>query len=229
MATPKKPAASAPLPHIGTEPELPVHSAHVAVGASNEEINAREAEREARRIAEGRPLIEVVRDGSKPQFTATDIGKQIEERGDIRDHMIDDGWPEDLMLAPNPMEEALGPHKREGMSYMFQSESVQKVNGTRGYRPVKDAKGNPVTMGTLVAMEIPTRIAKARAKKYEDEAKLQIKDMDFAYRQAVARSSEDSGPGVTNSDAARPITRQSEYETARRFTNGATGERVVIG
>lgn len=155
------------------------------------------------------------------KHTATDPDKQIEERGDFRERVIEDGAAEDLMLAPDPMEETVSRHREPGMGYGFMSPKASAVLGQRGYVVVHDEKGDPVKLGNLVLGKIPERVQQARQAKAEAESVERVKSIADEYTDGVnriKREAKDLGlrvlePGEMNGD----------------FVNTETGRTVHIG
>ncbi len=172
---------------------------HIAVGPTNEELD----ERQAKAAKEGKlPRVQVLRDGTGPKkLTARDPDKQIQEREDFRSKVIDEGAYEDVMLAPDPMHEVAAPYLEPGMAYGFLSSACVKSRGMRGYQVVKDAQGNPVTMGTLTLGKIPQRIKDAREKHQREESESQVKSLAVEYEQKVSqvkRTARDLGLAVVD-------------------------------
>jgi len=176
-------------------------------GPTNEELDARQAAAEAERIAKGYPKVEVTREP---------LDKKIQERSDFLDQEH-----ADPMLAPNPMEEVVGPYKDPNFAYKFLSPGCTRVLGTRGYEVVKDEHGDPVTLGNLKLGRIPKRIADARKRKAEADSQERVKSMAEEYAQSVnrlKREGQDLGLRVLEPG-----------EVSGDFMNTETGRTVHIG
>lgn len=159
--------------------------------------------------------------GEQRKHTATDVDKQVQEREDQRNRMIEDGDVEDLLLAANPMEECVARHARPGMAYGFLSDAATRVLGTRNYQVVKDERGDPVKLGTLTLGEIPERLQQARRKKQEQESQGRVADLANEYTESVnklKRDAKDMGLRVLEPG-----------EIAGEYTNTETGRRINIG
>lgn len=90
----------------------------------------------------------------------------------------------DAMIFARPMEEAVQKYGTPGMAPKFLSERCIGVLGLRGYVIVKDERGDPVKVGTLIMGEIPLRMAEARRRHWADESEQLVRDMgdDFEAR-----------------------------------------------
>lgn len=99
----------------------------------------------------------------------------------------------DAMIFAKPMEEAVMKYGNPGMSPKFLSERCIGVLGLRGYVIVKDEKGDPVKVGTLLMGEIPQRMADARKRHYAEESNALVADAQEAFEESAERAVRDSG------------------------------------
>lgn len=104
----------------------------------------------------------------------------------------------DAMIFAKPMEEAVEKYGTPGMAPKFLSERCIGVLGMRGYVIVKDEKGDPVKVGTLIMGEIPMRMAEARRRHYSDESEDLVRDAEEQFSDQAERAiSEDRRPGIS--------------------------------
>jgi hypothetical protein len=101
----------------------------------------------------------------------------------------------DAMIFAQPMEEAVMRYGTPGMAPKFLSERCIGVLGMRGYVVVKDEKGDPVKVGTLIMGEIPLRMAEARRRHYADLSDQDVKDAAEVFEDTAARAIRDGGRG----------------------------------
>ena len=94
----------------------------------------------------------------------------------------------DAMIFAKPMEEAVARYGTPGMAAKFLSERCIGVLGLRGYVIVKDERGDPVKVGTLMMGEIPVRMAEARRRHYADESDQIVSDMGAAFEETADRA-----------------------------------------
>ena len=99
----------------------------------------------------------------------------------------------DAMIFAKPMEEAVMRYGTPGMAPKFLSERCMGVLGMRGYVIVKDEKGDPVKVGTLIMGEIPIRMAEARRRHYADLSDETIRESAESFEDAAARAIRDGG------------------------------------
>jgi hypothetical protein len=105
----------------------------------------------------------------------------------------------DAMIFAQPMEEAVQMYGTPGMRAKFLSERCIGVLGMRGYQIVKDKKGDPVKVGTLIMGEIPIRMAEARQRHFAQESENAVAEAEEAFENASERAMRDAGgaPGVS--------------------------------
>lgn len=104
----------------------------------------------------------------------------------------------DAMIYAQPMEEAVMRYGTPGMAPKFLSERCIGVLGLRGYVVVKDEKGEPVKVGTLIMGEIPLRMAEARRRHYAEESEQAMREAADQFEDVAARAIRDGGrSGVT--------------------------------
>ena len=94
----------------------------------------------------------------------------------------------DAMIFARPMEEAVARYGTPGMAPKFLSERCIGVLGLRGYVIVKDERGDPVKVGTLIMGEIPMRMAEARRRHYAKESEDDVRGMGEAYEDVADRA-----------------------------------------
>lgn len=99
----------------------------------------------------------------------------------------------DAMIYAQPMEEAVQRYGTPGMAPKFLSERCIGVLGLRGYVIVKDEKGDPVKVGTLIMGEIPIRMAEARRRHYAQESEDNVRSMEESFADTAARAIRDAG------------------------------------
>jgi hypothetical protein len=140
----------------------------------------------------------------------------------------------DAMIFAKPMEEAVMKYGTPGMAPKFLSDRCIGVLGLRGYEIVKDERGDPVKVGTLIMGQIPMRMAEARRRHFADESEEMVNSMaeqfeDRAEREIAGRTGVSVlGRGERiRSDAAGDLESQeltSQYLGRSRDT-GFTTER----
>jgi len=99
----------------------------------------------------------------------------------------------DAMIFAKPMEEAVERYGTPGMAAKFLSERCLGVLGMRGYVIVKDEKGDPVKVGTLIMGEIPQRMADARRRFYADKSDQEVRESGEQFEDSAARAIHDGG------------------------------------
>lgn len=131
---------------------------HIALGKSNEELQAEDAENRA---------------GGK--FARTEGFNDAEDKRlfDRREDPDFDPWSE-----VDPLTAAVDSVREPGFAYKLLSDRCCDVlGGTRGYEPVKTENGDKVTVGNMFLGKIPQRIADKRQKRYQQDAIDQIKQL----------------------------------------------------
>jgi hypothetical protein len=158
-------------PGSGTGPNQKVSPAasHVYTGPSDEEIQKRDREIQARN--RGIPKVELTRD----QFD-----KQIFEKRNASDFDPD--------AEDNPLASAQRMYGRPGMALKALSPRMIGTYGMRGYEAVKDTNGDPVRIGNMVLGEIPQDIADRRRSKPQRESSQLIKDIEPSQKSLIARA-----------------------------------------
>jgi hypothetical protein len=187
--------------------EMAAQADYVAVGAPNEEVEARSEETRAKREAEGYPRVEFVRD-------ATD--KQIFDKRNALDF---DPWAE-----LSPLEAAVESVKEPGMSYkLLSNRACSILGGTRGYEPVKDENGDLVKVGDMFLGKIPERIAQKRQQRYQEESAAIVRSMQENYADKVERLKHDAKElGLTVLESGDSV---SDRRTGRTYETGIVVER----
>ena len=99
----------------------------------------------------------------------------------------------DAMIYAKPMEDAVLRYGTPGMAPKFLSERCIGVLGMRGYVVVKDERGDPVKVGTLIMGEIPLRMADARQRHYAQESETQVREAAEQYEDTAARAVREGG------------------------------------
>lgn len=119
----------------------------------------------------------------------------------------------DAMIFAKPMEEAVVRYGTPGMAPKFLSERCIGVLGLRGYVVVKDEKGDPVKVGTLIMGEIPIRMAEARRRHYADESSQAVREAADQFEDTAARAIREGGKGGIS------VLREGERVTANAADN----------
>lgn len=141
----------------------------------------------------------------------------------------------DAMIFAKPMEEAVMKYGRPGMAPKFLSERCIGVLGLRGYVVVKDERGDPVKVGTLIMGEIPLRMAQARQRHWAEESNNQVREAEEAFEDTAARAIRDGGKaGVSvlsrgervSSNAAGDFDNDPELTASYLGQNRETGFRA---
>lgn len=101
----------------------------------------------------------------------------------------------DAMIFAKPMEEAVMRYGTPGMAPKFLSERCIGVLGYRGYVIVKDERGDPVKVGTLIMGEIPLRMAETRRRHYADLSDEEVREAAEQFEDQAARAIRDGGGG----------------------------------
>jgi hypothetical protein len=99
----------------------------------------------------------------------------------------------DAMIFAKPMEEAVMRYGTPGMAPKFLSERCIGVLGFRGYVVVKDEKGDPVKVGTLIMGEIPIRMAEARQRHFAAISDQEVREAAEQFEDSAARAIRDGG------------------------------------
>lgn len=102
-----------------------------------------------------------------------------------------------------PLEDAVRRYGNPGMAPKFLSERCIGALGMRGYQIVKDERGDPVKVGTLIMGEIPIHMAERRrqmAARLSDEA---VNDQAEAYYEGQQRMIRDAGAVAAGSGPLR--------------------------
>jgi hypothetical protein len=99
----------------------------------------------------------------------------------------------DAMIFAKPMEEAVMRYGTPGMAPKFLSERCIGVLGFRGYVIVKDERGDPVKVGTLIMGEIPLRMAEARRRHFSDMSDQEVREAAEQFEDQAARAIRDGG------------------------------------
>ena len=99
----------------------------------------------------------------------------------------------DVLIFAKPMEEAVMRYGSPGMAPKFLSERCIGVLGLRGYVVVKDERGDPVKVGTLIMGEIPIRMAERRREHYARQSEDAIAEAGEQFEDNAARAIRASG------------------------------------
>jgi hypothetical protein len=121
-------------------------------------------------------------------------------------------------LIINPMRNVVAKYGplHPGMSFKFLSDRCNDVLGLRGYEVVKDERGDPVKIGTLIMGMIPEYIAQRRMEHFAEEGRAQVRDMEEAYYDKAQREIAGEG-GAMRSGAS--LLRPGERVTASMAVN----------
>jgi hypothetical protein len=193
-------------------------SAPIACTACTPEQKCRIHDVDPARINFNKPEVRAAR---PLRHIATELDNQIREREGFRNRVIEEGAAEDLLLAPNPMEETVMRHREPGFAYGFLSDHASRVLGTRGYEVVKDGNGEPVRLGTLVLGKIPEKVQQARQRKAEAESVERVQSIADEYGEKV-RSMKNAAR-----DMGLRVLEPGEIDGD--YTNTETGRTVHIG
>jgi hypothetical protein len=101
----------------------------------------------------------------------------------------------DAMIFAQPLEEAVQRYGTPGMAPKFLSERCIGVLGLRGYQIVKDERGEPVKVGTLIMGQIPLRTAEARQRHYAEESNAAVREAAEQFEDNAARAIREGGTG----------------------------------
>lgn len=125
------------------------------------------------------PHIEVRDRGGRARVTATEVDKQIAERGEFLEDY------EDTFLAPDARKDLADRHVGPGMRAKFINPNKLSKTGrdARGFEIVKDERGEPVMHGVSVLGQMPEARAEARNKHYR---KLGNEQLEHVYAKAAA-------------------------------------------
>lgn len=121
----------------------------------------------------------------------------------------------DAMIFAKPMEEAVMRYGTPGMAPKFLSERCIGVLGMRGYVIVRDERGDPVKVGTLIMGQIPLRMAEARQRHYAEESNQLVREAAESFEDTAARAIRESGKGGISvlSQGERVSSNASENES----------------
>jgi hypothetical protein len=140
---------------------------------------------------------------------------------------------EDPMLLGRPMEEAVERYGSPGMAPKFLSDRCISHFGLRGYVIVRDEKGDPVKVGTLIMAEIPEWMAERRRRFYAGESTRQLSEIETGFIGTAERDIGDRagfsvlrpGENVTSS-AAGDFADDPELTRSYLGRDRATGFRL---
>jgi hypothetical protein len=94
---------------------------------------------------------------------------------------------EDPLLLGRPMEEAVERYGNPGMAPKFLSDRCISHFGMRGYQIVRDERGDPVKVGTLIMAEIPEWMADRRRRFYAAESARHVSEIETGWIGAAER------------------------------------------
>lgn len=94
----------------------------------------------------------------------------------------------DALIFSKPMEEAVMKYGSAGMAPKFLSERCIGVLGMRGYVVVKDERGGPVRVGTLIMGEIPIRMAEKRREHFAELSEQTVRESAEAFEDNANRA-----------------------------------------
>lgn len=97
------------------------------------------------------------------------------------------------IVGSKVLDDCVARYGRRGMSYKFLSQRCCDVLGTRGYQIVKDERGDPVKVGTLMLGEISRVIAERRRDYYARQSAEAIATEVEKYQDEAARLAHNSG------------------------------------
>ena len=156
----------------------------------------------------------VDKNGPRVEFVADEFDKKIQQRMDAMEP-----WQ-----APDPMQELAEAHVEPGFRARFLSDRVVQRSGTRGWEVVKNEKGDPVRLATMVLAKMPEQRAKQRNAYYQEQAREQARDAIEHYQEEQERLIRDekaAGVAVLKSNET-----VRDYQTHRV---GQIGLRSVRG
>ncbi len=156
----------------------------------------------------------VDKNGPRVEFVADEFDKKIQQRMDAMEP-----WQ-----APDPMQELAEAHVEPGFRARFLSDRVVQRSGTRGWEVVKNEKGDPVRLATMVLAKMPEQRAKQRNVYYQEQAREQARDAIEHYQEEQERLIRDekaAGVAVLKSNET-----VRDYQTHRV---GQIGLRSVRG
>lgn len=103
----------------------------------------------------------------------------------------------DAMIFAQPMEEAVQKYGTPGMAPKFLSERCIGALGMRGYVFVRDERGEPVKVGTLMMAHIPLHMAEARRLHWAEESNTQVREAAEQFEDSASRAVREGGQGFS--------------------------------
>lgn len=156
---------------------------HIALGASNEELQAKQRAFEEK-VARGEACrVSVTSDAEDKRIDADEYG--IDPLGEA-------------LSAARELEDPAGGK----FAYKLLSERCVSQLGRRGYQIVKDANGDPIQVGNMTLGKIPQSVADKRKKIAQDASVERIRDMQEQHSARIAalrREAKDLGLKVLES------------------------------
>jgi len=93
-----------------------------------------------------------------------------------------------MIMGGNVLRDTVQRYERPGFAYKFLSERCMDTLGMRGYTLVTDPHtGDKVKAGTLYLGEIRQEIADARRERFAAESETEVREIEEAYRESLAR------------------------------------------
>ena len=137
---------------------------------------------------------------------------------------------EDPMLLARPLEEAVERYGTAGMAPKFLSERCIQRFGLRGYVIVKDEKGDPVKVGTLVMGEIPKALAERRQRFYVEKSNEALATIEEGFHDSVEREIHGRGGfSVLNSGETIRSSAAGDFEGDPELTASYLGRSRETG
>jgi hypothetical protein len=138
---------------------------------------------------------------AKPHASASvgrgPLEKSFEHRRDFR--MAED----DAEAAPDPMGDLTRRYVGEGMRGKFLGPMSIDQKGMRGYEPVKDERGEVVTLGRMILGEIPEETAVRRQQAAEDRGNRASAVVQEEFNEGQAKIDRDHGSRSSTRGSSR--------------------------
>lgn len=151
----------------------------VLAGPPEEEVLRHDEHIRSERAARGLPRVE--------------FGRDAEEKR-IFDRTEGMGGNVDPLLNPNPIKELLDPIAKAnpGFSLKLLGNTACKYHGLRGYEPVLDERGNKIELGGMFVGRIPTPVAEARKRHYEQASAADVASVQEDYTEEINKVRRDA-------------------------------------
>lgn len=117
----------------------------------------------------------------KVQVGADPLDKQLMQR-------LDAALRGDPNNRPSTaLKEVADQYVKPGMTPLFLNPDLVRLEGTRGYKPIIDADGDPVRVGEMILSEIPTAISQQRIKADATAGRERLDKIDQTFEESSGR------------------------------------------